>query len=353
MQANPRAKRLWRQWERFSRSGIKVNQKSYSSAYLLAVWATVLVILYFLLWISRREFVNSPSGRYKTEASFQKESQFWYGRHLIFCISPGRAGSLYLRNLLDSADDIIAKHEPDPKMNDKYLEQVILKGKREQTLEERAEKKLKAIRDTLEGTSPDVAYAETSHMFVKTMADAILHKLANTAKISIIFLHRPAKDTIFSQLRLGWFSKDHSGRNVWYYDPNDVHESEKQISYNTNSSNVIDSLIGYNADVLQRGVDLQRLIKQHHKDGDWKFVNLYETTLASISGNSDEGIIKLLSRLGLKVSKPKLKLLRKQDTNARDIKKDKFATSSTVEDVAKRLEYMSNKIPLLKQVMYS
>lgn len=234
-----------------------------------------------------------------------------------------------------------------------YLQQVILEGKREETFDQRARLKLEAIKKMLEGTPPNVAYAETSHMFVKTFSDVLLDKLGNVAKVSVVFLHRPAKDTVWSQLRLGWFSDGHSGKNMWYYDVNDVHESEQQMSFKTNSSSAIDSLIGYNADVLQRGVELEREINRRRKKGEWKHVRVFESFLSSISGTKQDGVLKLFRRLGLEADMDKLKLLNAQDTNSRDVKKDRYSMKSSPKDVEKRLDYLSDKLPLLKQVMYN
>lgn len=353
MQPNAHAKRLWRQWERFSRAGIKLNQKNYTSGQLLAIWATVLVVLYMLLWVSRDDDNANAGGQYKSRTAFNKDTEFWQRRHLIFCVSPGRAGSQYLRNVLDTAEDIIAEHEPEPQMRGSYLQDVILRGKRSETLDERAKVKLDAIKDTLEGTPPEVAYAETNHMFVKTFSDAVLEHLGNSARITIIFLYRPAKDTIWSQLRLGWFTKEHTGRNNWYYDANDVHETERQNSHRTNSSDIVDTLIGYNADVLQRGMELEREINRRQKDGEWERVQIVEAHLADISRGDDSAIKTFLSKLQLKPDREKLKLLKRQDQNARDAKKVETSFGQSQADIEKRLDYMKNKLPLLKQVMYS
>lgn len=342
----------WHRWERFTKYGVKVNGKRYTSTQLLQAWALVLAVLYILLWLSGAVPDVLSLGRLG-DSSLEVDEEFWRGRHLVFCISPGRAGSKYLRNVLDTAEGVIARHEPEPKMNGVFLEQVILQGKREETFEERANIKLAAIRDALEGTEPDVVYAETSHMFVKTFSDIILDKLGDVAKISIVFLRRPAREMVWSQLRLGWFSKGHSGKNVWYYDPNDVHPSEKQTSYVTNSSNPIDTLIAYNADVLQRGVELEREVKKRRKERRWRNVRTFETLLLDISGDAAEaGVLKLLTRVGLRADKDKLDLLRQQDRNARDAKKDRVLLGVKREEVDERLEVMKNKLPLLRQVMY-
>ncbi|PXF49487.1 hypothetical protein BWQ96_00803 [Gracilariopsis chorda] len=234
-------------------------------------------------------------------------------------------------------------------MNAEHLQHVILQGRRAETFEQRAQLKLRAMQVALEGTAPNVAYAETSHMFVKTFADVVLERLADCAKISIVFLRRPARDTIWSQLRLGWFSAGHSGKNVWYYDINDVHVNERQVSYSTNSSDAVDSLIGYNADVLQRGIELERLIQRKHRQGDWKNVQVIDMWLKDVS--DAENVEAFLPKLGLKADLKRLAQLKSMDTNARELKKDRFSSAVTIEQVDARIAYMLNKLPLPRQAL--
>lgn len=343
----------WRRWERITRNGFSANGKRYSSTQLLQTWALILGVLYILLYSGGSGLISFNHRTANLDSSIELDAEFFRGRHLIFCISPGRSGSKYLRNVLNVAEGIIARHEPEPKMNGDILEKVIVQGRRKETFEERSSLKLRGIREALEGTPSDVAYAETSHMFVKTFADVVLEEIGNLANVSIIFLRRPAKDTVWSQLRLGWFSEGHSGKNHWYYDPNDVHLSEQQLSFSTNSSDPIDTLIGYNADVLQRGLELEREVRKRHKKKEWRHVRVFELLLMDISGSTAEaGVLRLLSNLGLKVDRSKLSLLAKQDTNARDVKKERVQQDRTIEDVTRHLEFMKNELPLLRQVLY-
>lgn len=343
----------WRKWERFTRNGINANGKWYSSSQLLQAWALILAVLYLLFFLNSSNFSLFGSGRTDVDLPIEVDTEFFRDRHLVFCISPGRAGSGYLRHVLNVAEGIISYHEPEPKMNGVILEKVIIKGQRRETLHERSALKLRAIREALEGTPPDVAYAETSHMFVKTFADVILEEIGNVAKVSIIFLRRPTKDTVWSQLRLGWFSEGHSGKDLWYYNPNDVHPSERHISYSVNASDPIDSLIGYNADVLQRGMDLEHKIRAKHKNKEWRHVRIHEVLLMDISGSQGEtGVSKLLSNLGLTVDRAKLGLLSMQDTNARDTKKDRIHRGMSLRNLEIHLEAAKKQHPVLRELLY-
>lgn len=344
---------VWRKWDQLTRNGIIVNGNRYSLTRLLQAWALVLAFLYLLLFWTSQRTSKFPRGTIISEHVRLTNYEFFHRRHLIFCVSPGRSGSSYLKKVLDVTEGIIARHEPEPKMNGHFLEDVILEGKRNETFQQRSVLKLGSIRDALEGTTPDVAYAETSHMFVKTFADVVLQELGDIAKISIIFLQRPTRDTVWSQLQLGWFSRGHSGKNLWYYNPNDVHISEKQIAFAVNASNPIESLIGYNADVLQRGVHLEQTIKKMHKKRRWRRVQMRELLLMDVSGASVEtGTLRLLSSLGLRADKARLSMLGEQDRNSRDAKKDKYHVDGSIDDVENYLTRMKSKHDSLQEVLY-
>lgn len=255
-----------------------------------------------------------------------------------------------MRNVFDLGQDVIARHEPEPRMHDTFLKDVIISGKRKETWYERASIKLSAIEQTLEGTPKSIVYAETSHMFVKTFADIVLEKLGDDCKISIILLQRDLKETVMSQLRLGWFSQGHPGKNVWYYDVNDVHQSEAMISYKSNSSDPVDSLIAYNTDIFQRGIFLQKLIRRKHEMGNWKDVNVHTVKLEEITKNEMHNVPLLLRKLGIVVDSERLKMLGTQDKNSREVKKDRYDVNVSVEDINQRIEYLSNKLPMLNNL---
>lgn len=335
---------LWRQWERFTVSGVRVNNKRYTAAEALFAWFILLVSLYLL-----RMFMSSnPQDAVDLANRFAlaTDPDFWEGRHLIFTVSPGRAGSKHLRDVFNVADDTIARHEPEPKMNDDVLQHVLLEGRRAETVARRAASKLGAIRDELEGTAPHVVYAETSHMFVKTYSDVVLQYLANVANISVVILHRPLRDVVWSQLRLGWFSPKHSGRDIWYYDVADLHESERMVSLSSNFTAAVDKLIAYNADVRQRAVELRRQIRTQQAKGEWKNVQVIDVQLADLSSTS--GVSSFLSRLKLHEDKHRLQLLSEQDSNARTEKKDRVHTDVTLSTVDSRLDHFANKLPMLQ-----
>lgn len=339
---------IWRQWERLTVSGIRVNNKRYNFVQTFFVWFLALAALYLLRLIAKRRKDDN-------KLPDDDPAGFWKDRHLIFCMSSGRSGSKHLYNVLEAGNNIRSFHEPNPSMTGSILQNVLFKGKRSDTFDERANLKLDAIQRELRGTKPIVTYAETSHMFIKTFSDIILHRLGDVANITIISLHRPLSDVIYSQLTLGWFSKRHSGNGVWYYDINDLHQGERILSVNVNKFNTtslaspIEKLIGYNADILQRQKLLREQVGKMQKEGRWNSVRIIDVNVGDLSGS--EAITRFLSKAGITPDKRRLQLLSAQDDNQRELKKDRVHVSSTRRDVNQRLNELSGKISILQHAV--
>lgn len=332
----------WRRWERLTRHGIRVQNRRYSSAFLLQTWAAVLMLLYLIIWIG---------GRSETRLDRLSDEQFFRGRHLIFTVSGGRSGSKYLSEVLGVGEGVLGLHEPEPKMNGDVLKQVLLDGRRQETFEERTFDKVEAIRDVLEGMDNDVVYAETSHMFVKTFWDIILYTLGDIAQITIVFLKRPLRDVVLSQARLGWFATDHSGKDVWYYDPANVHSSQ-QVWESFNATDQLGLLLAYNIDVIKRGDGIKQLVRKQHEVGYWKHVKIKEVSLDEISGTKIErGVSRVLHRIGLEVDDEKLKLLTRMDRNDRDEKKERVLSHWTMDEVETRMEKLKREVPDTAEIL--
>jgi hypothetical protein len=264
----------------------------------------------------------------------------WRGRRFFFCASPGRAGSMYMRSMLRAARGVIALHEPAPRMNDGDLRSVLLRGQREATFSARATGKVGAIHRALAGTAPDVGYAETSHMFVKTYADVVLRRIAPAAQnVTIIVLHRDVRDVAWSQLRLGWFSRGHSGRDVWYYDAEDVDPSERILPRSTRDAGDgggegggegggdrqrLAKLASYNADVAARAKALEALVGRERAEGRLHNVDVVHYRLGGAS-DPVAGAAAFLESIGLTPDAGRLAVLHAQDSNGRESKKDRVA----------------------------
>lgn len=337
----------WRRWEQFTRHGIRVKTKRYNSAQLLRAWGLILGTLYLIVWL-----YGWNRSLHSNREQLTLDEEFFRDRHLVFCISGGRSGSKYLSNVLGVGEGVIALHEPEPKMTDEWLREVILKGRRLETFEQRKKVKIEAIREVLEGMDEGVVYAETSHMFVKTFADVILESVGDIAKVTVVFLRRRMKDTIWSQVKLGWFREGHSGRNVWYYDVADAHPSERMWK-GVNGTEVVDLLVGYNLDVVKRGMELERIVRQKHGEGLWKRVRVEKLLLLDVSGSAAEiGVRHFLRGIGLVASENRLELLRGMDRNDRDVKKDGVKVGVTRKDVETRIDALRQSMPELSALLY-
>lgn len=325
---------------------IQINGKKFTSFHFLQSWAVVLASVYFCAWLSTTVAFT------RTGAERASDEEFFKDRHIIFCVSPGRAGSKYLSDVLSVGDGVIGLHEPEPKMTGDVLKQVLLEGRRAETFEQRKKEKIGAIREVMEGMDKSVVYAETSHMFVKTFEDVVLETLGNVAKITVVYLRRPLKDVVWSQMRLGWFGKGHSGKDVWYYNASSVHPSEKAWN-DGNASDVLDLLIGYNMDVLKRVGELERRIELKHRMGSWKKVKFAEVLLMDLSGDSmDAGVMQFLRRLGLGIDLRKLDTLKNMDRNEREYRKERVRMKLTPGDVEARIAKLKRDTPSLKSVLY-
>ncbi|KAK1857624.1 hypothetical protein I4F81_000240 [Pyropia yezoensis] len=271
-------------------------------------------------------------------ASYAEQTSFWRDRHLFFAVSPGRSGTHFLASLLATAADppLVAAHEPHPQMGGPVLRQVLYTpGGRAASLANRTETKVGAMARALAGTTPGVGYAETSHQFVVTWADAVLGALADAAAgVTVVVLRRPPADVAVSQARLGWFSPGHSGWGVWYYDPARVDAAEAVLPPPPGSAAAAaaaDSggggrrpadatprpaaatadwavppgssrppaaaLVDYNLDVAARGRALAATIADRQAAGAWSRVRLVTVDVDSL-GHLDGGRA-ALARLGV------------------------------------------------------
>ena len=106
---------------------------------------------------------------------------------MVFSANPGRSGSGYLASLLGACATVDAGHERLPAMVDVWLRRVSYHGAAE-SFEDR-KMKTAAIRSDLKLLPDGVVYVDTSHMFVKTFGDVVLHEFDHEL-ISVIVLRR-------------------------------------------------------------------------------------------------------------------------------------------------------------------
>lgn len=168
-------------------------------------------------------------------------------QRLVFAAHPGRCGSNYLADLMRLIPNVDAHHEAVPRMTGAILRRVVDEGLRA-TYPDRIHK-VDELRAKL-ATLPDGAvHLDTSHMFVKTMADVILDAF-NHDRITVLRIHRSPADLLRSFLELGWFSCRNSYWQDWAHLPITPHcpfrlEPDVQLDES-------DLILGYLADVEAR-----------------------------------------------------------------------------------------------------
>jgi hypothetical protein len=169
----------------------------------------------------------------------------------IFCINSGRAGSKYLAALLGTASGVYSFHEPEPQMIGNYLRMVAEKGC-EATFALRRIKSKAIVK--IASRFPDRSvYAETSHMFIKTFYDVVLHDLEN---VVVIHLQRDLLQTLKSFVQLCYFSEKNTTWPDWMISPNARTASIKCIGTDR-QLDYIDLSIAYLIDIEARAKSFQ------------------------------------------------------------------------------------------------
>jgi len=164
----------------------------------------------------------------------------------IFSINTGRAGSKYLSDILSTAKEVCANHEPDPKMTGSILK-LVENNIYKESFQSRIFK-TKSIQEILI-TSSHSTYIETSHMFIKTFFDVVINELQN---VKIVFLKRSLVDTLHSFYQLGYFSDRNKAWSDWMISP---YAATKAIPclLSENEKDEIGLSLAYLIDIYARG----------------------------------------------------------------------------------------------------
>jgi hypothetical protein len=176
-------------------------------------------------------------------------------RGLVFCANSGRAGSRYLAALIDSSNEAVACHEPEPKMIDAFLTLV----NRHDYAFSYAQRNVKcaAIEAALAALSPPkTVYGETSHMFIKTYYDVVLDAFP---RAKVIVLRRPLAETLRSFVELGYFSPANANWPKWMSSPNATTAALPAVAPDA-SLDQVDLCIAYLLDIEAR---VQRMRSQY------------------------------------------------------------------------------------------
>ena len=132
----------------------------------------------------------------------------------VFCINAGRSGSNYLAELLDSASNATAYHEPEPKMIKQHLTSVT-KSQYSASYKKR-KVKIRGIQGLCHNLPKGHSYIETNHMFIKTFYDVVMNELPN---VRVIRLQRELSLVLKSFVELNYFTQNNKFWPYWMISP--------------------------------------------------------------------------------------------------------------------------------------
>ncbi|KAK4524978.1 hypothetical protein GAYE_SCF07G2882 [Galdieria yellowstonensis] len=236
---------------------------------------------------------------------FNRETDFFRNRKVVFVATAGRTGTGYLAKLLSLTENTVSLHEPWPRLEGRDLENSLLKkGMAERSRTARKRKKVGQIRQLLSASCSTTSYVETSHMFIKTMADFLIEELSSAKNFFIVVLRRNLVATINSQYTLGWFHPAHGGYRRWYYSIHDVSEENRVLVPDRpeREYDVIDKLIAYNLDIELRIQKLILCLRSNPRK--YRHVHLIPVNLESL--NSTSHILNFLGRMQFSIEQDKM-----------------------------------------------
>jgi len=237
----------------------------------------------------------------------------------IFCINSGRAGSEYLATLLGTAAKAHSFHEPEPQMIGDCLHSVARNGL-ESTFTDRRIKS-KAIVKIVSQFPDQSTYIETSHMFIKTFYDVVLHDLNN---VHVIHLQRDLLQTLKSFVQLCFFSEKNSAWPDWLISPNAQTAMIKPID-DDNNMDSIDLSIAYLIEIEARAAAFQQKYPQ---------IPFHETDINDL--NDLDRVKALFADLGLSFT-PDTEKIVGEKINQRSEKKNKYASQVGEEELKERI----------------
>lgn len=167
-------------------------------------------------------------------------------RRLVFAISPGRSGSAFLARLIDASANASAVHEPRPRMNGGFLHG--LSEERLAATYERRRIKIVQLLRALRALPAGHAYAETSHMFVKTFYDVVLDFFPD---VRVVHLRRSTPAVIRSFAQLGYIDTVSTHWRHWMHDP---YDSQPLVApaVDETEADAFDRIIAYLIDIEAR-----------------------------------------------------------------------------------------------------
>lgn len=230
----------------------------------------------------------------------------------IFCISPGRSGTKYLSQLLDTAEEVVAFHEKRPLMSGKYLE-LIINHPYEYSYQERMIKVDQVVKD-----SKHHIYAETNNMYIKTFFDVTAH-----LNPKVIILKRPIKQILKSFMELDFFGEKNNNWKDWLTPANAI-TAAKSVK-NFNSLSQINKCIAHLLDIEAR---TERFKIQYPN------IETYEVSLNDL--NSNNKVAKLFNKLDITPTKKTTNIIGNK-INERKVVKRKISNNITLQECERAL----------------
>jgi len=240
-------------------------------------------------------------------------------KRMLFCCTAGRSGSMYLAELLDSAENTAAFHEPRPRMIGKYVK-LINKKTYDQTYNKR-KKKARALIKHLPKIKEKI-YAETNQMFLKTFFDVLIDAFPYT---EVIILRREPASTLKSYIELNYFTSLNKDWHKWFPSPNAATAAIPCIAEDKDLDH-IDKAIAYLVDMEAR---IQRFIR------DYPDIPVHETRLEDL--NSYRAVENLFQEMNLAPTNKTKEVIGKKKNLKMDHKKN-IKKNITQEYCQKRIE---------------
>lgn len=246
---------------------------------------------------------------------------------VILCINSGRCGSKYLANVLGTAKNVFASHEPQPTMAGDKLIKLANNHEYSDSYIERRDAKIPAIKKMLSSKRPGTIYAETNHMFIKTFWDVAVDAFGSD--LSVVILRRPMAKVLRSFIRLEYFSKNQESLR-WMTSPNAKTAAIQALDADRNL-NHMDKCIAYLIDIEARA---QRFINQCPHI---QICDVYTDEL-----NSLEYAESMLNKLGLEKTELTAEVVGKV-VNQRIRKKDQFRKIVTLDECQAGIDSYINR----------
>jgi hypothetical protein len=240
---------------------------------------------------------------------------------LVFCANSGRVGSRYLAALVDSSEEAIARHEPEPKMIGEYLTLVNNEDYAFSYALRRT--KSEAIRLMLRDAPRSAkVYCETTHMFIKTFYDVVLDEFPRS---KVVILRRSLAQTLKSFVELGYFTPANQNWPKWMSSPN-AKTAALPATGPDSGLDGVDLAIAYLLDIEAR---IQRMRQQYPN------VATLDMRLEDLTNPT--AVDRLFDWLGLTPSKTTADML-SQKINAKDEIKRKLGSAVSLDWCQQRID---------------